>query len=308
MPVVCLLGPTASGKTTLALELAELLNAEIVSVDSALVYRGMDIGTAKPSLDEQRRVVHHLIDIVDPDVAYSAARFAEDARIAIDKIQQSGKHALLVGGTFLYYKALVEGLAPLPEADTRVRKQLVEEMAELGSAALHAELEVVDPQAAARIHRNDPQRLLRALEVYRLTGRPLSDLQAQTHPVLKEPVVTFALMPESRAWLHHRIEARLEMMEAAGFLEEVRGLAARGLPRELPALKSVGYRQVLEALDAGDLTQWKHKALVATRQLAKRQLTWLRGMEGIKRIVCDQLTLQQQLDQIRDGLQSSHNA
>lgn len=301
-PVICLLGPTASGKTALALPLAERLNAEIISVDSALVYRGMDIGTAKPDREEQARVRHHLIDIVEVDEPYSAARFATDAKRAIDEVRSRGKVALLVGGTFLYCKALIEGLAHMPEADPVVRQELADALLARGPEALHADLAQVDPQAAARIHRNDPQRLLRALEVYRLTGRPLTELQADTRPVLDETVLSFALVPEQRSWLHGRIAARLDLMEAAGLVDEVRDLAARGFSRDLPSLKCVGYRQVLEAMDQADLGSWKQAALVATRQLAKRQLTWLRGMQDIQHIPCCQLTPDQQLAHVERSL------
>ncbi len=295
-PPIFLLGPTASGKTALALPLAEALDAEIVSIDSALVYRGMDIGSAKPDAEELARVPHHLIDIVAPDEPYSAARFADDALAAIRSIRSRGRRVLLVGGTFLYYKVLVEGMAPMPPANVEVRRQLSESLAEQGSEALHAELRSIDPVAAERIHPNDPQRLLRALEVFRVSGQTLTALQANTRPLLTEEVRAIALVPDSRAWLHGRIARRLDAMEDAGFLDEVRRLAALELPRDLPALKSVGYRQALDALHAGDISAWKAAALVATRQLAKRQLTWLRSLEGIEHIACDQLSIDQQLD------------
>lgn len=293
--IVCLLGPTASGKTALALPLAEALDAEIVSIDSALVYRGLDIGSAKPSPEELARVPHHLIDIVDIDDVYSAARFAEDAVAAIADIRARGRRPLLVGGTFLYYKALFDGLAPMPKADPEQRRALATALRERGAEALHTELASIDPEAAKRIHQNDPQRLLRALEVFRVSGQTLTDLQRQTRPACAEAAVTVALVPESRSWLHDRIARRLDEMQAAGFVEEVRALAARGLSRDLPSLKSVGYRQVLDALDRGAPDTWKPAALAATRQLAKRQLTWLRGMTDLKRLPCDTLSAEQQL-------------
>ena len=303
-PLVCLIGPTASGKSALSLPLAEALGAEIVSVDSAQVYRGMDIGTAKPSRAERARVPHHLIDIADPAEPYSAARFVADATKAIREVRSRGRRPLLAGGTVLYFNALQHGLAPMPAADPATREALAAELASRGAAALHAELRAVDPAAAARIHERDPQRLLRALEVHRLTGTPLSELQRRTRPAIPGAFAKLALVPTERAWLHARIRARLARMVEAGLLDEVRALRARGdLHPGLPAVRSVGYRQAwahLEALEGeaqggapveapSGQAPWTQSALAATRQLAKRQLTWLRGMDDAVTLACDTL-------------------
>ena len=303
-PLVCLIGPTASGKSALALALAEALGAEIVSVDSAQVYRGMDIGTAKPSAAERERVPHHLIDLVDPADPYSAARFVGDALERIADVRSRGRRPLLVGGTVLYFNALQHGLAPMPGADPVLRAALADELAARGAPALHAELRRVDPAAAARIHERDPQRLLRALEVFRATGTPLSVLQRATRPAHPGPFLKLALVPASRAWLHARIRARFALMLEAGLLDEVRRLRARGdLDPSLPAVRSVGYRQAWAHLDAcgadgaraggaGGTTRaepWVQAAIAATRQLAKRQLTWLRGMDDAVTLACDTL-------------------
>lgn len=280
--LVCIVGPTAAGKSDLALALAEHADAEIVSVDSALVYRGMDIGTAKPSSGERARVRHWLIDTRDPIEAWSAADFVNDAEAAIADIEARGKRPLLVGGTMLYVRALLQGLSELPPADAPTRAQLALELVERGAAQLHAELAQVDPMAAARIHRNDPQRLLRALEVYRQTGTPISELQRAWQAAPRRPGVLIALAPADRALLHRRIEARFDAMLAAGFLDEVRDLMARpGMHPDLPSMRAVGYRQAWGHL-AGDydLARCRELAIFATRQLAKRQLTWLRGMEA----------------------------
>jgi tRNA dimethylallyltransferase len=278
MNALGLAGPTASGKTGLALALAERVPLEIISVDSALVFRGMDIGTAKPSAAELALVPHHLIDILDPTDAYSAARFAADARRLIGEINARGRLALLVGGTMLYFKALVDGLDALPEADAGIRAQLDARAAAEGWPALHAELARVDPATAARLAPLDAQRIQRALEVWQLTGRPLSAHHGQ-RAVPGLPLRMVALEPESRAWLHDRIAQRFAAMLAAGFVDEVRALRARGdLHPDLPAMRCVGYRQAWEALDAGDLAPLRERGIAATRQLAKRQLTWLRSM------------------------------
>ncbi len=282
---IALMGPTASGKTATAIALAKALNGEIVSVDSALVYRGLDIGAAKPDLAERAGVVHHLIDVRDPWDAYSAADFAADARAAVDDILARGKLPILAGGTGLYFQSLLQGLSPMPAADPALREQLAAEMAECGLAALHAELAAIDPVAAARIHATDPQRTQRALEVYRLTGKPISYWQAMP-PVGRLPVrmLKLVLAPRDRAVLHARIEQRFDLMLAAGFLEEVRRLRALPAlkavekPLDLPAIRAVGYRQAWEYLDgvvSADV--FREQAIFATRQLAKRQLTWLRG-------------------------------
>ncbi len=291
---LCLAGPTATGKSALALALAERLPLEIISVDSALVYRGMDIGTAKPSRAERAAVPHHLIDILDPLQAYSAARFVADTRQLMAEIQGRGRLPLLVGGTMLYYKVLREGLDEMPPADPAVRSALDHEAAERGWPALHAELARVDPVSAARLAPADAQRVQRALEVWRVSGRPLSDWQrgpsadaAAQAWAASLPLV--ALEPLSRSWLHDRIAARFDAMLAAGFLDEVRALRARGdLHPELPAMRCVGYRQAWSALDSGRLDGFREAGIAATRQLAKRQLTWLRSTTVQGRVACDQ--------------------
>ncbi|HET20409.1 MAG TPA: tRNA (adenosine(37)-N6)-dimethylallyltransferase MiaA [Chromatiales bacterium] len=275
------MGPTASGKTGLALELARRLPVELISVDSALVYRGMDIGTAKPDAETLRAFPHRLIDIIDPTEAYSAARFRADALEAMREIHARGRIPLLVGGTMLYYRALQDGLADLPAADPVLREAIQAEAQERGWVALHEELARVDPQAAARIHPNDPQRLGRALEVWRLTGVPLSEWQArgreQAAPELGR-VLKLALLPP-RELLRERIAARFTQMLEAGFIGEVETLRARGdLHLGLPSMRSVGYRQVWEYLDgAHTYERMVELGVTATRGLAKRQMTWLRS-------------------------------
>jgi tRNA dimethylallyltransferase len=276
---VCLTGPTACGKTELALELAQHVPLEIISMDSALVYRGLDIGTAKPAPAIRSAVPHHLIDILDPTESYSAGRFARDAGALIDEIRARGRLPLLVGGTLLYLRALRDGLAPLPRADRSVRAELDAEAAEHGLEALHERLRRVDPAAAARIAPSDRQRIQRALEVHALTNRPISELQRAADRRKRPAVLAIALVPESRAQLAERIERRFDAMVAAGFLSEVERLRARGdLDADMPAIRSVGYRQLWAHLD-GRCTwdEARAKAIVATRQYAKRQLTWLRG-------------------------------
>ena len=274
-----LLGPTASGKSGAAMQLAELLPVEIVSVDSAQVYRGMDVGTAKPSAADRTRVPHHLIDLVDPAEPYCAARFVRDARTAIAAIRNRGRLPLMVGGTMLYAKALREGLAELPPADPEVRARLAQQGEERGWPALHARLREIDPRTAERLNPGDRQRIQRALEIYELTGEPMSELlqTAQTDPT---PLLTIAWMPSDRAELHRRIETRFDSMLAAGFLDEVRGLRARGdLHPELPSVRSVGYRQAWDHLNgATSFDEFRAAAIAASRQLAKRQITWLRSM------------------------------
>ncbi len=282
---IALMGPTASGKTAYALALAQRLGGEIVSVDSALVYRGLDIGAAKPTPAEQARVPHHLIDLRDPWQPYSAADFAADARRAIDDIVARGKLPILAGGTGLYFRALLDGLAEMPEADAAVRARIAVEAAALGWAALHARLAAVDPQAAARIHATDAQRIQRALEVHTLSGRPISAWQREARGQrLPLKVLRLVLAPPGRAILHERIERRFDAMLDAGFLDEVRRLRARPQlqahprPLDLPALRAVGYRQAWEHLDGGSsAAEFRDRAIAATRQLAKRQFTWLRG-------------------------------
>ncbi len=280
----CLLGPTASGKSQLALELAERHPVEIVSVDSAQVYRGMDIGTAKPSAAERARVPHHLIDVVDPTERYSAGRFREDAILAVEGILGRGNVPLLVGGTMLYYRALVRGLDPLPAAQPAVRARLDARAAQLGWPALHAELAGVDPVTAARLSPNDAQRIQRALEVWQLSGKPLSTLQQGAAPALPFALRSFALVPEDRAALHRRIAERFEQMLEAGLVDELRALRKRyPLHADLPSMRCVGYRQAWAYLEgAYGLSELRARGIAATRQLAKRQLTWLRSLPGIE--------------------------
>ena len=278
-----LAGPTASGKTALALALARRWPAEIVSVDSALVYRGMDIGTAKPSAAEQAAAPHHLLDLIDPAQSYSAAQFVADARRLVGEIRARGRWPLLVGGTMMYFKALVDGIDDMPAADPGIRAALDAEAARLGWPALHAQLAEVDPVTAARLKPNDSQRIQRALEVWRASGTPLSTLHLRAQrerPPLDGALI--ALEPASRAWLHARIAQRFDAMLQAGFLDEVRRLRANpDLHLDLPSMRCVGYRQAWEALDAADppdLETIRERGIAATRQLAKRQITWLRSM------------------------------
>ena len=285
-----LAGPTASGKSAVALALAERVPIEIISVDSALIYRGMDIGTAKPSATERATVPHHLIDILDPREAYSAAQFAADATRLVDEINGRGRLPLLVGGTMLYFKILSDGLDALPAADPAVRAKLEAQAFARGWPALHAELARVDPASAARLPPTDAQRIGRALEVFRISGRTLSSFH--TAPRAAQPAALIALEPLSRPWLHERIAARFDAMLAQGLLGEVRGLRARGdLHAGLPSMRCVGYRQAWTALDEGLDGDALHAAvrergIAATRQLAKRQLTWLRGMQR-SIVACD---------------------
>ena len=291
MRAVCLAGPTTSGKTALAMALARQLPLEVVSVDSALVYRGMDIGTAKPGAAERAELPHHLVDIIEPTQVYSAARFVTEAQRLIGEINARGRLALLVGGTMLYFKALREGIDPMPAADAALRAQIDAEAAARGWPALHAELALVDAASAARLAPNDSQRIQRALEVFRLSGKPLS-LWHQAGRRSADPALPLlSLEPNSRAWLHQRIAQRFDAMLAAGFIDEVRALRARGdLDAEMPSMRCVGYRQAWAALDAGhpiDTAALRETGIAATRQLAKRQLTWLRSMTDRQRLVCD---------------------
>jgi len=287
---IALAGPTASGKTAAALAIAQEHDAEIISVDSALVYRGMDIGTAKPSPAERAAVPHHLIDIRDPLQAYSAAEFAADAQRLVAEISARGKLALLVGGTMLYFKALFEGLDAMPPADHTVRAGVEAEAAAKGWPAMHAELARVDPATAARLAPNDAQRIQRALEVFRVSGQPLSSFhQRAADASAFGATPLFSLEPTDRAWLHERIARRFDDMLAGGFLQEVKTLRARGdLTADLPSMRCVGYRQAWEALDGlWPMEQLRDKGVFATRQLAKRQLTWLRSMPQRRVIPCD---------------------
>ncbi len=285
-PYLCLAGPTASGKTASALAIAEVLPVEIVSVDSALVYRGMDIGTAKPSAAEQALVPHHLIDIIDPTEAYSAARFVHDAQRLVGEIRARGRVPLLVGGTMLYFKALFEGLDEMPAADRGVRAALSEQLERDGLPVLYRELQQVDPVTAARLHPADQQRITRALEVYRVSGRPLSAFHSEKKVLDTAPLIS--LEPTDRAWLHERIAQRFHAMLAQGLVDEVKTLRQRSdLHADLPSMRCVGYRQAWEALDAGDLHALPERGIAATRQLAKRQVTWLRGMPQRQVVACD---------------------
>ncbi|GAB7540222.1 tRNA (adenosine(37)-N6)-dimethylallyltransferase MiaA [Burkholderia sp. 3C] len=291
LTVACLLGPTASGKTAAALALAARHPVEIVSVDSALVYRGMDIGTAKPSREERERVPHHLIDILDPADAYSAADFRTDTLRLVGEIVARGRLPLLAGGTMLYYKALTQGLNDLPAADPAVRAQLDEDAARDGWPALHARLADIDPATAARLAPNDAQRIQRALEVFMLSGQPMSALLAapprEDDAARRYRFVPVALEPSDRSVLHARIATRFDAMLDAGFIDEVERLRRReDLHLGLPSMRCVGYRQAWEYLDGEtDYTTMRDKGVFATRQLCKRQLTWLRSMP--ERIVVD---------------------
>jgi tRNA dimethylallyltransferase len=290
---ICLAGPTASGKSALALQLAETLHAEIgleiISVDSAQVYRGMDIGTAKPSAAERAQLPQHLIDILEPEQAYSAAQFVRDATAAAAAIRARGRLPLLVGGTMLYFKALRDGLDAMPAADAALRARIDARAAAEGWPALHAELQRVDPATAARLAPNDAQRIQRALEVWQLSGRPLSAFHGRAAaPQDNSRWPLIALEPQSRAWLHEHIQQRFDAMLQAGFVDEVRKLRERpGLRPELPSMRCVGYRQAWAALDSGRLDTLREAGIAATRQLAKRQLTWLRSMPRQASIACD---------------------
>lgn len=293
-PAIFLMGPTAAGKTDLAIELTKVLPCELISVDSALVYRGMDIGTAKPSKAQLAEHPHRLIDILDPAQSYSAADFRSDALAAMAEITARGNIPLLVGGTMLYFKALLDGLADMPAADAQVRAQLEADAQAFGWQALHDQLAVVDPVSAARIHPNDPQRLIRALEVYRVSGMSMTahreqqtaqstEAAASGRQQLPYTVANLAIAPADRKVLHQRIALRFEQMLDQGFLDEVLALRSRGdLHSGLPSIRAVGYRQVWDHLD-GKLTrdEMQERGIIATRQLAKRQFTWLRSWEGL---------------------------
>jgi tRNA dimethylallyltransferase len=290
---LALAGPTASGKTAAALAIASVLPVEIISVDSALVYRGMDVGTAKPSAQELAAVPHHLIDIRDPLQAYSAAEFVRDATQLVHDIHARGRHPLLVGGTMLYFKALFDGIDDMPPADATVREQIEAQARTQGWSALHAELQRVDPVTAARLPPTDSQRIQRALEVFRLTGRPLSSFHTRSddaQPSAAARATTLiSLEPADRAWLHARIAQRFDAMLTAGLLDEVQRLRARGdLQADLPSMRCVGYRQAWEALDGiFPMHELRERGIAATRQLAKRQITWLRSMPQRRVVACD---------------------
>ncbi len=309
---ICLAGPTAAGKTAAALAIAAQHDVEIISVDSALVYRGMDIGTAKPTVAEQALVPHHLIDIRDPLNAYSAAEFVQDAGQLIDEITARGRLPLLVGGTMLYFKALMDGLDDMPKADAAVRAVIAQEAAGKGWPALHAELGLIDPVTAERLKPNDSQRISRALEVFRLTGLPLSHFHRNHRDNATKGIAACAhnttatalisLEPSNRVWLHERIAQRFDAMLAAGFIDEVKALQARGdLHADLPSMRCVGYRQAWQML--GGLlpaSELRDRGIFATRQLAKRQITWLRSMAQRHVVACDAPdALQQVLDIVK---------
>ena len=283
LPVIAIMGPTASGKTGLALEIAAKVDSEVISVDSALVYKGMDIGTAKPSQDEQAGVVHHLIDIIDPAESYSVSQFVNDTNALIGDILSRGKVPILAGGTMMYFNALINGISPLPKSDEKVRDEITQQAQRLGWSKLHDELRGVDPISGERIHPNDPQRITRALEVYRSTGKTLTHWQQQEGEKCPYNIAQFAIAPADRAVLHERIATRFDMMLEQGFEKEVVKLYERSdLHEDLPSVRSVGYRQMWQYLD-GQLSyaEMRERGIIATRQLAKRQLTWLRGWEQV---------------------------
>jgi len=278
-PAIFLMGPTASGKSDLAIRLAEQLAGEIISVDSVLVYKGMDIGTAKPTMDERAGIPHHLMDILDPSNAYSTGNFRTAALQLMEDISRRGRIPILVGGTMLYFNALLKGLAHLPEANADIRKKLDEELATLGKQVLHERLKKVDPESAERIHPNDPQRIQRALEVYEISGKPISQFfhEAQSQPMPYRPIKCI-ISSADRKLLHEKIAQRFKRMVDFGLIEEVRTLYQRGdLTPDLPAIRAVGYRQTWSYLQGEyDLEMMIEKGIIATRQLAKRQFTWLR--------------------------------
>lgn len=278
---VCIMGPTASGKTALAIQAAKKLQGEVVSVDSALIYRDMDIGTAKPSIEEKDGVEHHLIDILSPEVSYSVGDFVKDAQKSIDAILAKGKVPILAGGTMMYFNALINGINQLPASNEALRQQIQTQIAEKGLDAVHKQLQVIDPDSAQRIHPNDPQRITRALEVFLSSGKTLHYWQTQDKIKLPYDFVQFSIMPAERAQLHKNIALRFDQMLAHGFVNEVRQLCQNyTLHPDMPSLRSVGYRQVWQYLQ-GDMTEaeMREKGIIATRQLAKRQVTWLRGWQ-----------------------------
>lgn len=282
-PVIAIMGPTASGKTGLALDIAAKVESEVISVDSALVYKGMDIGTAKPTQEEQAGVAHHLIDIIDPVQSYSVSQFVNDTNALIGDILARGKVPILAGGTMMYFNALINGISPLPKSDETIRDEITQQAQRLGWSKLHDELRGVDPISGERIHPNDPQRITRALEVYRSTGKTLTHWQQQEGEKCPYNIAQFAIAPADRAVLHERIATRFDMMLEQGFEKEVVKLYERSdLHEDLPSVRSVGYRQMWQYLD-GQLSyaEMRERGIIATRQLAKRQLTWLRGWEQV---------------------------
>lgn len=286
--VIAIMGPTASGKTAAALAIAREIPAEIISVDSALVYRDMNIGTAKPNAEELAAAPHHLIDIIDPSEAYSVAQFLNDSARLVEEIRARGKLPILVGGTMMYYKALMNGIDDLPPADATIRAQLDADMAVIGAPGLHARLKEVDPTTAARLQANDSQRIQRALEIYMLTGKAMSSLIAQQpRAAMPFEMTSLSLEPSDRSVLHERIAKRFDIMLDQGFLDEVRQLKQRpDLNPELPSIRCVGYRQAWDYLEGSiSYEEMRERGIIATRQLAKRQLTWLRSIP--ERIVID---------------------
>ena len=283
LPVIAIMGPTASGKTGLALDIAAQVDSEVISVDSALVYKGMDIGTAKPTQDEQAGVVHHLIDIIDPADSYSVSQFVNDTNGLIGDILARGKVPILAGGTMMYFNALINGISPLPKSDEKIRDDITQQAQRLGWSKLHDELRGVDPISGERIHPNDPQRITRALEVYRSTGKTLTYWQQQEGEKCPYNIAQFAIAPADRAVLHERIATRFDMMLEQGFEKEVSKLYERSdLHEDLPSIRSVGYRQMWQYLDGQlNYAEMRERGIIATRQLAKRQLTWLRGWEQV---------------------------
>jgi len=296
--IICLMGPTASGKTDLAIALTQHFPCEIISVDSAMVYRGMDIGTAKPTQAELEKAPHHLINICDPEEAYSAGRFREDALELIEAILARGHLPLLVGGTMLYFHILQNGVASLPTADKTIRDALLKEAQELGWPHMHNQLKTIDPDMAAQLHPNDTQRIQRALEVYRISGQTMTELQSlQTANTLNYDVINLALLSNDRSHLHQRIAMRFHKMIESGLIAEVKNLRKNPkLHTELPSMRTVGYRQVCQHLDGQyDYDEMIDRGIIATRQLAKRQMTWLRRWPDLKSFDCEDKTLHQQV-------------
>lgn len=303
--IICLFGPTATGKTDLAVELVKRFPLEIISVDSALIYKGMDIGTGKPSQDVLDVAPHRLIDICSPLDSYSVANFISDAKREIESIHSNGKTPILVGGTMMYFKGLLNGINKLPETNSVVRDEILKQLECFGINQLHSELFKVDPISANKLHPNDTQRVLRALEVYKISGKPMSSFQQELVNKPDYDAQCFALLPENdKKILHKRIENRFDAMLEDGFIDEVKGLhAVQKLDPSFASIKSVGYRQAWEYLDGSiDFTTMREKAVIATRQLAKRQVTWLRSWEDVNFLNCEDYAVERLLDQIIDQL------
>jgi len=307
--IIAIMGPTASGKTAAALAIAREIPAEIISVDSALVYRDMNIGTAKPNADELAAAPHHLIDIIDPSESYSVAQFLNDSARLVKEIQGRGKLPILVGGTMMYYKALLNGIDDLPPADSTIRAQLDADMAIIGASGLHARLTEVDPITAARLQANDSQRIQRALEIYQLTGQAMSTLIAQqTRAASAFELLSISLEPSDRSFLHDRIAQRFDLMLEQGFIDEVRQLKQRPeLNADLPSIRCVGYRQAWDYLDGRiNYQEMRERGIIATRQLAKRQLTWCRSIPERIIVDCIQNNVSEQvLNHARTTIQAS---